>query len=121
MAQARAAAARPLIDSDQVEGTPVLSQEGGQVGTIRRVIFDKVSGRIVYVVMTFAESFGLGDVTYVLPWSRLSYNKDEGGYRTDITQADLQSALPVGQDNTDLADGEAGEAFFRIPPGWRAV
>jgi hypothetical protein len=119
MAQA-GAAARPLIDSDQIEGTPVYSANGGRIGTIRRVIIDKASGRIVYVVMNFVESFGLGDVTYVIPWTKLSYNRNDGGYHSDITEADLRSALPVAQD-ADWPDREAGEAFFRIPPGWRTV
>ena len=37
MAQA-GAAARPLIDSDQIAGTPVYSADAGRIGTIRRVI-----------------------------------------------------------------------------------
>jgi sporulation protein YlmC with PRC-barrel domain len=117
----RQAAPRPLIESDRIEGTPVYSRDGGRVGTIRRVIIDKASGRIVYVVMTFVESFGLGDVTYVIPWTRLSYDKNDDGYHSDITEADLRSALPVAQGDADWVDREAGEAFFSIPPGWRTV
>jgi sporulation protein YlmC with PRC-barrel domain len=119
MAQA-GAAARRLIDSDQIEGTPVYSADGGRIGTIRRVIIDKASGRIVYVVMNFVESFGLGDVSYVIPWTKLSYNSNDDGYHSDITEADLRIALPVGQE-ADWADREPGEAFFSIPPGWRTV
>jgi hypothetical protein len=114
------AAARPLIDSDQIAGTPVYSADAGRIGTIRRVIIDKASGTIVYVVMNFVESFGLGDVTYVIPWTKLSYNKNDDGYHSDITEADLRSALPVAQE-ADWPDREGGEAFFRIPPGWRTV
>jgi hypothetical protein len=63
----------------------------------------------------------LGDVTYVIPWTRLSYDTNDGGYHGDITEADLRSALLVAQEDVDWADREAGEAFFRIPPGWRSV
>jgi hypothetical protein len=113
--------ALPLIDSDQIAGTPVYSRGSDRVGTIRRVIFDKSSGRIVYVVMTFVESFGVGDVTYVIPWTKLSYDKNDGGYHSDITETDLRTALPVAEGNTDWIDHEAGEAFFSIPPGWRTI
>jgi PRC-barrel domain len=113
--------ARSLVDSDRIDGTPVLSPDGRRVGTIRRMIIDKSAGKIAYVVMSFAESFGLGDVTYVIPWPRLSYDKTSGGYRTEISQADLQSALPVAQGEAEWADREAEEAFFSIPPGWRTV
>jgi len=118
---AQGQASLPLIDSDQIEGTPVYSRGGDRVGTIRRVIFDKSSGRIVYVVMTFVESFGVGDVTYVIPWTKLSYDKEDGGYHSDITETDLRTALPVAEGNVDWIDREAGEAFFSIPPGWRTI
>jgi PRC-barrel domain len=116
-----AQAARPLLDSDRIDGTPVVSTDGSRIGTIRRMIIDKAAGRIAYAVMSFSESFGLGEVTYVIPWSKLSYDKASGGYRTELTQADLQSALPAAQGDADWADREAGEAFFSIPPGWRSV
>lgn len=111
----------PLIDSDRIAGTPVYSRGGDRVGTIRRVIIDKASGRIVYVVMTFVESFGVGDVTYVIPWTKLAYDKNDGGYHSEITEADLQTALPVAEGSADWADREAGDAFFSIPPGWRTI
>jgi len=110
-----------LIDSHEIEGTAVYSRGGERVGTIRRVIIDKSSGRIVYVVMTFVESFGMGDLRYVIPWAKLSYDKTNGGYRSDITEVDLRAAIPVAEGNADWAYGEAGEAFFSIPPGWRTI
>jgi sporulation protein YlmC with PRC-barrel domain len=111
----------PLIDSDRVEGTPVYSRDGGRIGTIQRMIIDQTSGRVVYVVIAFAELLGLGDVTYVIPWSRLLYDTTRGGYHTDITEAGLRSAIPVAQGDVELAEAEPGEAFFSVPPGWRFV
>ena len=111
----------PLIDSDQIAGTPVYSRGGHRVGTIRRAIIDKSSGRIVYVVMSFDASLGVGEVTYVIPWSKLSYDKNDGGYHSDITEADLRAAVPLAEGNADWPDREAGEAFFSIPPGWRTI
>jgi sporulation protein YlmC with PRC-barrel domain len=120
MAQGQATSS-PLIDSDRIEGTPVYSRDGERIGTIRRAIIDKANGRIAYLVMTFVESFGVGDVTYVIPWSRISYDRNEGGYRTDITEANLRSATPVAQEDLDSPHREPGETFFSIPPGWRSV
>jgi len=110
-----------LIDSHDIEGTAVYSRGGERVGTIRRVIIDKSSGRIVYAVMTFVESLGVGDLRYVIPWAKLSYDKTSGGYRSDITEVDLRAAIPVAEGNADWADREAGQAFFSIPPGWRTI
>jgi hypothetical protein len=121
MAQGRATATS-LIESDRIEGTPVYSADGGRVGTIKRLMIDKVSGRVVYVVMTFGEAFGLGDVTYVISWERLSYNKEDGGYHTDITEAELRSAPAAAYADADFPKGESEEEeIFHIPPGWRAI
>jgi hypothetical protein len=110
-----------LIESDRIEGTPVYSGEGQQIGKITRLIIDKASGRVAYIVITL-QSPGLGDVPYVIPWARISYDKNEGSYRSEITEAQLRSAPAATQ--VDWGDSEAIEsleAFFRIPPSWRTV
>ena len=123
MAQNRTAPT-PLIESDQVEGVPVYSEEGTQIGTIKRLIIDRASGRVVYVVITFVASFGLDGVPYVIPWARLAYDEDDGGYHSDISETELRSAPAVARGDVDWADRESLEAldgYFRIPPGWRSI
>jgi sporulation protein YlmC with PRC-barrel domain len=110
-----------FIESDRIEGTPVYSGEGQQIGKIKRLIIDKTSGRVAYIVITL-QSLDMNDVPYVIPWARLSYDKNKGAYRTEITEAQLRS----GPEATQLDWGnpeaiESLEAFFRIPHGWRAV
>jgi hypothetical protein len=61
-------------------------------------------------------------VPYVIPWARISYDKNEGSYRSEITEAQMRSAPAATQ--VDWGDSEAIEsleAFFRIPPSWRMV
>ena len=114
----------PLIESDRVEGMPVYSGEGTQFGRIKRLIIDRASGRVVYLVITFVASFGLDDVPYVIPWARLAYDEDDGGYHSDITETELRSAPGVAREDVDWTDRESLEvldAYFRIPPGWRSI
>lgn len=123
MAQERTALS-PLIESDRVEGMAVYSGEGTQIGTIKRLIIDKASGRVVYVVIAFAASFGLDGVPYVIPWARLAYGENDGGYHSDITETELRSAPAVVRGDVDWADRESLDAldgYFRIPPGWRSI
>jgi len=117
-------APRPLIESDRVEGMAVYSGEGTQIGTIKRLIIDRASGRVVYVVIAFVASFGLEGVPYVIPWARLAYDENDGGYHSDITETELRSAPAVARGDVDWADRESLEAldaYFRIPPGWRSI
>jgi hypothetical protein len=67
------APAHALIESDRVEGTAVHDREGRHAGTIKRLMIDKVSGQVAYVVVAFAY-LGLADDSYVIPWGKLRYD-----------------------------------------------
>ena len=114
----------PLIEGDRVEGMALYSREGTQIGTIKRLIIDKASGRVVYVVIAFVAPFGLDGVPYVIPWARLAYDERDGGYHSDITETDLRGAPTFARGDVDWTDREslqALESYFRIPPGWRSI
>jgi hypothetical protein len=91
----------PLIASDRVEGTRVYDPQGRRVGTIRHLIIEKVSGRVIYAVMTFGGFLGLGSHPHMIPWEKLRYDTQLHGYRTDITEAQLRSA-PVSYGDEGL-------------------
>ena len=49
---------KPLIESDRVEGTAVFNRANHQIGTIQRLLIEKVSGRVRYVDVTFVGCMG---------------------------------------------------------------
>jgi hypothetical protein len=87
-----AASSHPVIESDRVEGTHVYDQRGSRIGTIKRLLIEKVSGRVLYVDVTFGGFLGIGVHHHTIPWEKLSYDKERGGYRTDITEAQVRDA-----------------------------
>lgn len=56
-----------LIASDKVEGTPVRKTAGDKIGTIERVMIDKRSGKVAYVVMSFGGFMALARITTPFP------------------------------------------------------
>ena len=66
MTSPTAAPAHALMESDRVEGTAVYDREGRHTGTIKRLMIDKVSGQVAYVVVAFAY-LGLSDDSYIIP------------------------------------------------------
>src|SRR5215208_3024537 len=82
----------PVIESDRVERTEVFNQLGRQIGTIKRLLIEKISGRVLYVDVTFGGFLGIGVHHRTVPWDKLSYARDLEGYRTDITKEQVQSA-----------------------------
>jgi hypothetical protein len=89
-----------LIGSDKIEGTPVYGADGKKIGTIQRLMIDKVSGKVAYAVISFGGFLGLGADYYPIPWSKLNYDTSLGGYRVDVTENQLKDAPKFNQ-NTD--------------------
>jgi hypothetical protein len=89
---------KPLIESDRVEGTSVYDPQGNDIGSIKRVMIEKISGRVAYAVMSFGGFLGMGAEEHAIPWSKLTYDTSLGGYRTDITESQLRGAPTFASD-----------------------
>ena len=70
-----------LIGSDKVEGTAVYGANDTKIGSIERVMIDKMTGKVSYAVLSFGGFLGIGDDHYPLPWQSLKYDTNLGGYR----------------------------------------
>ena len=91
---------KPLIESDRVEGTTVYGRDGKNIGSIKRLMIEKVSGRVAYAVMSFGGFMGLGEEEHTIPWKKLDYDTSLGGYRTDITEDQLRGAPTFSRDRS---------------------
>jgi PRC-barrel domain protein len=81
-----------LIGSDKVEGTAVYGAGDTKIGSIERVMIDKMSGKVSYAVLSFGGFLGIGDDHYPLPWQSLKYDTRLGGYVTGVTESQLRGA-----------------------------
>src|SRR4030081_3292545 len=81
-----------LIGSDKVEGTTVYGMDGNSIGSIQRVMIDKISGKVAYAVTSFGGFLGMGEDYFPLPWSTLKYDTRLDGYRVNVTEEQLQTA-----------------------------
>ena len=89
-----------LIGSDKVEGTAVYGRDAEKIGTVQRVMIDKISGKIAYAVVSFGGFLGMGEEYFPMPWSVLKYDTSLEGYRTNLTEDQLKGA-PKFNRNTD--------------------
>jgi PRC-barrel domain protein len=108
-----------LIGSDKVEGTAVFGADAQKIGTIERVMIDKVSGRVSYAVLGFGGFLGIGNDHYPLPWQSLKYDTRLGGYVTGVTESQLRGAPKYGNDNdwnwADAARNRAVNDYYGMP------
>ena len=125
MTQATRPSPSPLVESDRIEGTAVYTVDGKQIGTIKRLIIEKVSGKVVYVVLSFGVLLDASPRTCTVPWGKLAYDVELGGFRTDIAESQLRDTPTFVRPGEDTPLSEAQEeelhAHFNIPPYWRAI
>ncbi|MBB5054153.1 sporulation protein YlmC with PRC-barrel domain [Afipia massiliensis] len=88
-----------LIGSDKVDGTAVYDADGEKIGSIERVMIEKMTGKVSYAVLSFGGFLGIGDDHYPLPWSSLKYNVELGGYQTMIPVEKLKGAPKYADEN----------------------
>jgi sporulation protein YlmC with PRC-barrel domain len=81
-----------LIASNQVEGTKVLDRSGKDIGTIKNLKIDRVTGRVAYAVAEFGGFFGMGGHEYTIPWRKLEYDPGKRSFSTDLTKELLEGA-----------------------------
>jgi PRC-barrel domain protein len=108
-----------LISSEDVQGTLVYGPGDEEVGEIDHLLIEKISGRVVYAVMSFGGFLGLAHSHYPIPWSALKYDTSLGGYRTGITEAQLRDAPAFSDDSwTDRAWEERTHKHYGAPAYW---
>ena len=110
-----------LIGSDKVEGTDVYRSNGEKVGKIERMMLDKASGKVAYAVMSFGGFLGLGHDHYPIPWPRLNYNEQLGGYEVNITEQELKGAPKFDSADEWDWDGEQSRKvydYYKVPGYW---
>jgi hypothetical protein len=111
-----------LIGSDRIEGTAVRRSNGDKVGTIERLMIEKVSGKVVYAVMSFGGFLGLGEDYYTLPWGVLTYNTTLDAYELNLTDDQLRGApqrSSQGQDASfDRNWEEHVHRYYNATPYW---
>ncbi|MGN7805076.1 PRC-barrel domain-containing protein [Ensifer sp. 22521] len=110
-----------LIASDKVEGTKVYGSDNKHIGSIERVIIEKRCGRVAYAVLGFGGFLGLGEDHYPLPWAKLTYDENLGGYRTDVTRDQVERAPKYrGNEEYDWNEenGRRVYDYYGVPPYW---
>jgi len=108
-----------LIGSDKVEGTAVYGADDRKIGSIERVMIDKVSGRVSYAVLGFGGLLGIGNDHYPLPWQSPKYDTRLGGYVTGVTESQLRAAPKYTNDTdwnwSDTARARAVNDYYGVP------
>jgi sporulation protein YlmC with PRC-barrel domain len=111
-----------LIAAKQVQGTDVYDTALEKLGSVEDVMIDKATGRVAYAILSFGGFLGIGDRYYPLPWEKLVYNTEIGGYVVDIDRDVLEGAPSYTDEATAGWDDEAWArgvyTYYGVHPFW---
>ena len=82
----------PLILSSRVIREPVFNREGERIGHLDDLSIEKVSGRVVYAIMSFGGFLGMGEKFHPLPWPLLDYDVERAGFVVPLDRSVLENA-----------------------------
>ena len=107
-----------LIASDRVERTVVRRSDGTKVGTIERLMIDKVSGKVAYAVLSFGGFMGVGVKHIPVPWNRMKYGVSLDAYEINLSDEELSRPHEADKefDWGYRDDVIANVNFYRTPP-----
>jgi len=110
-----------LIASDKVEGTAVYGADQRKIGSLERVMIDKISGKVAYAVLSFGGFLGMGEDFYPMPWSTLKYDTNLGGYLVNLTKYQLDNAPKFNESrgwNWNRENDRQVHDYYRARPYW---
>jgi hypothetical protein len=81
-----------LILGSRVNDTPVFNQAGERIGHVDDLSIKKVSGKVVYAIMSFGGFLGIGEKFHPIPWSLLDYDPGQADYVVPLDRAVLEAA-----------------------------
>jgi hypothetical protein len=107
-----------LIASDKVEGTAVFNRNAERLGEVYNFMVDKYTGQVAYAVMSFGGFLGIGERYYPLPWKKLTYNTQVGGFVVDVERSELERAPNYGREENPWKGVNYGReiySFYGVP------
>ena len=118
-----AASPHKMITSDRVTGTPVFDRDGERIGHIDNLSIDKVSGQVVFALMSFGGFLGIGERYHPLPWNVLDYDTEKEGYVVSLDKDALEKAPSYTRDQLEPFGGgeryaEELYAYYGLGPYW---
>ena len=101
-----------LIASNKVEGTAVYDEQGERLGSIYNFMVHKRTGQVEYAVLQFGGFLGIGNDYYPLPWEKLDYAPEQGGYVVALDKATLEGAPRYREDEEPPFDRDYGDRVY---------
>ncbi|WP_243457085.1 PRC-barrel domain-containing protein [Parasphingorhabdus cellanae] len=111
-----------VIASDRVEGTAIYGADNDKIGTVDKLMIEKQTGRVTDAILSVGGFLGIGSDRHSLPWAKLDYDTELGGYKLDVTKEQLEQAPRFKEDEADKAFDRQYQTsvyeYWMVTPYW---
>ena len=114
--------AERIVTANRINASAVFSRAGHALGTLDRLLIDRVSGKIAYAVVAVAAVGCNEERRQALPWGVLTYDPLMAGYLVNLDRKVLESGPTFEPDETLDWNSEALNRrlhdYYRVPHFW---
>ena len=98
-----------MVPSDRVEHAAVYGRDGTKLGTIERLMLDKVTGTVAYAVIKTGGALSTHH-HYPIRWNALRYDSARQAYAAEATLEELQTG-PCEFDGDEFDWGDRSRPY----------
>lgn len=73
-----------LMGADTLIGNDVYSRDDEDLGDIKEIMLDTVSGDVCYAVLSYGGFLGIGEKLFAVPWAALKLDTENKRFILDI-------------------------------------
>ncbi|MCC8945236.1 PRC-barrel domain-containing protein [Bradyrhizobium sp. Arg62] len=106
-----------LVPSDRVEHVCVFGRDGAKLGSIERLMLDKVSGTVAYAIIKTGGVLSTHH-HYPVRWTALHFDPARQAFEADVTLEDLRTG-PCEFDGDEFDWGDRSRSYTH--PNYWAV
>lgn len=78
------------ITATTIIGDKIKDRNGNEIGKIEEVVFDLVSGKILYIVLSVGGFGGIGDKFFSIPLEPLTFDAENKQFYLDAEKEDIK-------------------------------
>src|SRR4029453_15837589 len=117
------AMARRWQKADDLMGKKVMSGTSEYLGKLEDIVVDANSGRVLYGVLSFGGTLGVGDKLFAIPWRSLSLGDDAKAFTLNVEKESLKNAQGFDKKKwPNFADEKwatTTHEYYKQAPYWR--
>lgn len=108
--------AKGIVRTKDVVGVNVKNLNDQDLGEIKEIVLEKLTGKVRYLVLSFGGFMGMGNKLFAIPWNAIHYDTKKDAFVLNMAKEKLQNAPGFEKDQypdfEDTAWSNAIQDFY---------